>query len=212
MACERPVAIAQQNRKGGGGGNRRINSDGEILDMIVIEIAHGERKSAAAGTEDQWRPECPISVSQQHRDAASYVGRHEVLTAIAIEIAHRDSFFPTLGRIRNPSIERQWRPECPVSISQQHRNTTAAVWGYRKVLKTVAIEIADDDGHVQKSEPLVGKFEGGWNVPFPLPSNTFDAVWSRIGDEILNPIAVELTHGEAPPRTDADAIVERPLK
>src|SRR5688500_4838543 len=107
----------------------------EILDMIVIEIAYGERINQGAGIKDQRRREGPISVSQQHRDAAGYVGRYQVLTAVTVEIADGErSLGRGARRMRNPSIKRQWRLECPVSISQQHRHRPTGAGDNRKVL------------------------------------------------------------------------------
>ena len=115
-------SVAKLDREAAPGLNGKIIGGYEILDMIVIEIAHGERINAwAGGIEDQRRPEGPISVSQQDRDAASHIiGRHEVLTAVTVEIAHRErSFVGKAGR-RNANVSRA----AELFHTQFHRRTS----------------------------------------------------------------------------------------
>src|SRR4030095_345125 len=141
-------------------------------------------------SKDYRRAERPIPVSKQYRDAAgTTVGRHEVLTAIAVKITQCNrSYFRRTHR--SARIKQHWRPQCPVPIPEEHRNTAGRLADDCKVLKPICVEIAHDERAIGTSEA-----SGGLKEAIPIAQKNSNAP-GRSRNKLINPITIEFTHSE----------------
>ena len=150
---EGPIAVAEQQR-------HRIRplgidpviGDRQVLQSVVVEVAHDHGVRAAARLEGPRRLEGPVAVAEQHRDGGGHeggggvvvgvavVGNHEIHSAVAIEVAHRDRSGTSAG------VEGQRGLKRSVAVAGQDRHGVGSGIGDGLIELAVLIEVGDDDG------------------------------------------------------------------
>src|SRR5436305_1397546 len=83
------IPVARAGRLADG---RALVGDDEVHYDAAVDVAHADANGSRAGSKDLGSAESAVAVAQQHADAVLCelaVGGHEVLDAVAVEIAHR---------------------------------------------------------------------------------------------------------------------------